>query len=146
MVVLAVGCVACSGKQPAQADEKSDAKETKPATERPEDVHPKIEFGEFEIEGARPGAELVAAATDNVASLRECYSKELAKDPDLAGDLALRILVAPSGEVTDAMLHNNKLPTHRVGVCMLAAAKKWKLAANSDAEPTPIVIPMTLSP
>lgn len=145
LVVLAVACAACSGKAPAPSDANKE-----PASERvaepADDAHPKIEFGEFEIEGPRPGGELVAAATKNVESLRECYRKQLAKQPELAGELALRILIAPSGEVTDAMLHNNKLPTHRVGVCMLAAAKKWKLEANSDAEPTPVIIPMTLSP
>jgi hypothetical protein len=139
-----VVCVACGGKgtspEPAPSPEI-----VVPVSQ--DDGGPRIEFGELVVEGPRDGGDVIQAANAGLAGLRKCYADRLAKDPELGeGEVSLRLFVATSGSVEDALLHNNKLTDHRVGTCMIGVAKTWKLPPVQQNEPTRVILPMTLTP
>ena len=159
VVVAALAVSGCSGKAPgggAEVDRKAEPEPAAPQVPaEPEvltppsqdDGGPKIEFGELVLEGPRDGKPVIAAAYKGLKGLRKCYADRLAKNPELGGgEVSLRFLVATSGSVDDALLHNNKMSDHRVGTCMLTAVKTWKLPPVEHAEPTRVILPMTLSP
>lgn len=91
----------------------------------------------FERAGARqivtfPGADLLRKAiATRRQDVRGCYLSELAKNPGLAGRVAIQITLAPSGQVT----HSSLAPSPPFAVttpalsptadCILQAAKRW---------------------
>ena len=141
--------VACSGKSPTSdsgsASQRAEAEpdlKAEPEIQAPSDLP--IAFGVVEVEGSRDGSTVLQAATAGQKDLVACYEKYREAKPDLVGKLALRILVTPEGKVTDALIHDNKLPDHRVGTCMLQVVEGWNLSPNDDPEPSRVVLPMVL--
>jgi hypothetical protein len=145
---------ACQGKAPVASDTNAGARDARPEEQQAppvmpdqNDGGPKIELGELVLEGPRDGAPIIEAAISGIPALRKCYADRLEKDPNLGGgEVALRLLVTPSGRIEDALLHNNKLPDHRVGTCMLGVAKTWTLPPVDHTEPTRVILPLHLDP
>jgi hypothetical protein len=137
---LAVGG-GCGGKS---SDEPSPA--PTPATKVADAPGPKVLFGQVELEGPRGGDAVVEVAHAHRDALLACYTDRLEDQADLEGEVALRLLIAPGGEVQDAMIHNNTLPDHRVATCMMRVAKAWSFPASQDAAPTRINLPVHVRP
>lgn len=158
LVMVVLAACSCSGKSPSPAAEDKPAPE--PPASKQQEAEPleadtanpethewdNMRLETLEVEGPRSGDEILTTARQHASELIGCYEKFAEEDPTLKGKLALRLLVTPQGEVTDALIHNNKLEDHRVGTCMLPLVKEWKLPATDDPEPTRVVLPMVFGP
>ena len=59
-----------------------------------------------------------------LAQVRYCHQREAKKDPTLAGDLTLELLVAAGGAVSIARVTDTTLPGERVIACVLSVMKR----------------------
>lgn len=143
--------LACSGKakdvttqeeQPPVAQTKEDAP---PADPNADPTRARVTLGELDIEGSRNGEEVIAMAMRDAESLRKCYEDRLAKDDSLEGEVAIRVFISAEGNVDDALINNSKLKDHRVGTCMLRAAKKWKLPEDPSGAPSRVTVPVVFA-
>ncbi|HTM57170.1 MAG TPA: AgmX/PglI C-terminal domain-containing protein [Candidatus Udaeobacter sp.] len=81
--------------------------------------------------GAAPGvyrtnASLLAVIQRYAAGIQYCYSAELKRDPSLAGKIVVAIVVAPSGEVTQADIVHSSIRSERLSSCVLSQIRDWR--------------------
>lgn len=63
----------------------------------------------------------------NIGQIKYCYEKELQIKPRLAGKLAVRFIISPSGDVTSANVAEGSTLTDRaVGQCVTVRVRSWK--------------------
>lgn len=80
---------------------------------------------EPKIEGSGLPPEVVRKHIHRVlAQVRYCHQREAKKDPTLAGDLTLELLVAAGGAVSSARVTDTTLPGERVIACVLSVMKR----------------------
>lgn len=61
--------------------------------------------------------------------IRYCYEKELSRDPNLAGKVAVAFDIGPVGEVTVASISESTLESAAARTCMLDSVRRWKFPA-----------------
>jgi TonB family protein len=60
----------------------------------------------------------------HVPSVRDCYERQLAKAPTLAGRVSLRFVISHSGSVVSAKVQSSTLGQPDVESCVLRAIKR----------------------
>ena len=60
------------------------------------------------------------------AGIQYCYSNELNRTPGLRGKLVVALTVAASGDVTEARILTDTLPSARLEACALSQIREWK--------------------
>jgi hypothetical protein len=98
--------------------------------------------GEFDLGGTgKSGTKFVPGKTTVVGGLtadevgriirrhwneiKYCYEKELAKDPNLAGKVAVSFVIGPVGDVGEARVAESTLNNSAAEECMVANARRW---------------------
>lgn len=61
--------------------------------------------------------------------IKYCYEKELAKDPNLYGKVAIYFEIGPVGDVATATIKETTMGNSEAENCMLAQVKRWKFPA-----------------
>lgn len=73
--------------------------------------------------------------SDQLDDLRSCYGRALAANPDLAGELVVRVELDGEGRVTKtALAKQNAMLDKQVQACALELIEGWELGAPSDGE------------
>jgi TonB family protein len=102
--------------------------------------------GEFDLGGTgKTGTRFVPGKTTVVGGLtadevgriirrhwneiKYCYEKELSKDPNLSGKVAIAFVIDPVGDVGDARVSESTLNNGGAESCMLSNVKRWKFPA-----------------
>jgi hypothetical protein len=105
-------------------DEAKDAgKPQEAAPEKPKVVRREIR-DEWDCEGDLAKPALQGVIDSNRAQIRSCYERRLKTNNVLAGDLKLRLRVAPSGQVT-ATAVSGTLRDNEVFGCVRNIASRW---------------------
>lgn len=96
----------------------------KPQASAPKD-EPVIELGSPQINGDLSIDKIVATFLAKKDAMRKCYDDGLAKKPDLAGKLLLKLAVAPGGKTIKATIEGpSGLPDVDVVRCVAKTAKE----------------------
>ncbi|MCB0357100.1 MAG: AgmX/PglI C-terminal domain-containing protein [Bdellovibrionales bacterium] len=77
------------------------------------------------IEGGLDRSQIDAVIKRNIGQITYCYERGLQKEPQLSGRVAIRFIIAPSGSVSLAKVHNSSLKSKSVEGCMVAKLKSW---------------------
>jgi hypothetical protein len=117
-------------------------------TESKGDGGPKSTHGQSSNEpgrGAKDIQTIVAARRDEA---RACYDKGLATHPGIEGDLDIKWVIDPQGNVTDASVDTTKsqILEPSVGACIIEVIKKIKFAASSKGYETRAHYPFNFHP
>jgi len=65
----------------------------------------------------------------HTSAVRYCYERVLARDPTLAGTVTLRIVIAPTGVVSEAAVQQSSLGSDTVEACLTRQARRWRFPA-----------------
>lgn len=81
--------------------------------------------------------DLSAEAVDGVVrrhwnELKSCYEKELNKDPNLAGKVAMSFVIGSTGDVSEARVAETSLNNAPAEACMVQNALRWKFPVPRD--------------
>jgi TonB family protein len=74
----------------------------------------------------RSNASLLAVIQRYAAGIQYCYGNELKRQEGLSGKLVVALTVAASGEVLEATIVENTIPSSRLAACALAQIKEWR--------------------
>jgi hypothetical protein len=83
-----------------------------------------------QVIGSMKEEDLAKPLADATPALNDCYKKGLAKKPDLAGKLAIKLQVSPDGKVTKASPADLALEDHDTVACILDVIKGLSLPKN----------------
>ena len=78
----------------------------------------------------------------HIEEVRHCYNQGLAKNPDLAGRVAVHFTIAETGRVSNAEIASSTLDDEDVGVCIVEAVERWKFPKPD--EPVEVTYPFVL--
>ena len=84
---------------------------------------------------------------DNQKTIRGCYDRELAKDPDLKGTVKFDFDVAKGGVVQNAKIkESSTLKNRAVQRCLLAKLKGWKFPEPpADQQVVNVIYPLAFA-
>lgn len=96
------------------------------------DMNPTVHFDEPDVEGAIE-KELVHRVTrQNRRAILNCYESELRRTPDLEGEVLVRWVIAPSGDVVTAAIVTSTLDERWVEQCLTQRIRRWKFPEPED--------------
>lgn len=85
-----------------------------------------------QVTGDEPGLDRAVVARvirNHWNEIRYCYEKELTRNPNLAGKVAVAFDIGPVGEVTVASISESTLDSQAARTCMLDSVRRWKFPA-----------------
>jgi len=112
------------------------------------DAGPKSTHGGSANEPGRTAKDIQTIVGGRRDEARACYDKSLASHPGIEGDLDIKWVITPEGNVTDASVDTTKSqilePT--VGQCIIDIIKKIKFAASAKGYETRAHYPFNFHP
>lgn len=106
------------GKQVELGEKKVAAVQSKIAAESPE------------IEGQMDEETVRKIALKNQASLKYCFQKAQARNPELSGKIVVRLTIDGDGNVTDVSVEQSTIDDQEMVSCVLRMVKRWKFPAT----------------
>lgn len=106
------------GKQVELGEKKVAAVQSKIATESPE------------IEGQMDEETVRKIALKNQVSLKYCFQKAQARNPELSGKIVVRLTIDGDGNVTDVLVEQSTIDDQEMVSCVLRMVKRWKFPAT----------------
>ena len=82
----------------------------------------------------------------HIDEVRGCYNPGLARDPSLAGRVALQFTIGPTGSVTTAVVKSSTLSDAAVGECIARAMMRWTFPAPEGGGNVVVTYPFVLEP
>jgi len=117
-------------------------------TESKGDAGPKSTGGGSANEPGRTAADIKVIVSARRDEARACYDKALAAHPGIEGDIDIRWVIDPQGNVTDASVDTTKsqILEPSVGTCIIDVIKKVKFAASAKGYETRAHYPFNFHP
>lgn len=98
------------------------------------------------IVGALDRSLVDAVLKRNLAQIRYCYQRELTKNPQLAGRIAVRFTIAPDGSVSSAEIAESTMDNELVPTCLTGRFLRFVFPAPRNQKPVIVTYPITFSP
>jgi outer membrane biosynthesis protein TonB len=71
---------------------------------------------------------------DHQSEIQRCYERELRQHADLAGRIAVELMLNSQGWVTSAVVKEDTLQSEPVRACILAAVRAWQFPFAPSGE------------
>ncbi|MBA3550389.1 MAG: AgmX/PglI C-terminal domain-containing protein [Nannocystis sp.] len=81
----------------------------------------------------------------HINEVRYCYDQGLARNPNLKGRVSVRFTIGPKGQILEAELADNTTGDLNVGLCIVAAVKRWTFPIPEGGEAI-VIYPFVLEP
>jgi TonB family protein len=75
-----------------------------------------------------------------------CYEQELNSRPGLQGRVAIKFIIAPSGEVLNAAVDNSNMGSVKVEQCIAQAVRRWSFPAPDGGGLVTVTYPFVFEP
>jgi Domain of unknown function (DUF4139) len=85
-----------------------------------------VRLGVPMVQGPLAAEAVRRVALRNLGQVRACYERVLRNNPSLAGSVAVRVSIAPTGAVTSAAVVGNTLADAAVSTCVAGATRRWQ--------------------
>jgi TonB family protein len=82
----------------------------------------------------------------HIKEIEYCYEQQLVRAPTLAGRVAVRFVIAPTGTVAAAVIAESSLGNLRVESCVTQSVRRWQFPVAQQAGTTIVTYPFVFSP
>ncbi len=89
-------------------------------------------IGRPEVRGSLTRAAVRRVVERHLAEVRFCHEQELARRPDLRGEVTIAFIVAPTGAVASAAISSTTLASPPVEGCLTRAVRRWAFPAPGE--------------
>ena len=96
--------------------------------------------GAMNVQGSLDKEIIRRTVQRELRAIRACYERELAKQPNLAGRLAVRFVIAPAGHVTEANAETTLDPN--VDTCVVSVFKRMTFPKPKGDAPVVVRYPL----
>ena len=80
-----------------------------------------------------------------MASIKECYEKELKRDPKLAGKITVGFTIETDGKVSETFIEGNTMGNKTVANCITGRIRTWRFPKPKGGSVT-VAYPFIFSP
>lgn len=81
----------------------------------------------------------------HIKEIEYCYEQQLLRVPTLAGRVAVRFVIAPTGTVGAAVIAESSMKNVRVEACVTDAVRRWQFPVAQQAGTTVVTYPFVFS-
>ncbi len=106
---------------------------------------PKPRIGKSTVKGALDKDVIRRVVRAHINEVRNCYNVGLARDPLLAGRVAIQFQIGNTGKVPMAVVAKSTVKDDRVGNCIAKAVRRWKFPRPRDGGMVIVTYPFLLS-
>jgi hypothetical protein len=106
----------------------------------------KVRVGPSVIKGALPKDQVERVVRRRLASIRNCYEKQLAVKPDLAGRVVVKYIISPDGAVKLSQAQDSTLDNSKVEICMAQTVRRFRFPPPEGGGIVVVTTPFMLSP
>ncbi|HJL15841.1 MAG TPA: AgmX/PglI C-terminal domain-containing protein [Sandaracinaceae bacterium LLY-WYZ-13_1] len=106
---------------------------------------PRVRIGSVTVVGDLPREVVRRVVRRRINHVRYCYEQQLARDPDLAGDVSLALLVSPEGAVSTARIASSTLGNTSAEGCIARAGRRLRFPAPDGGGVVQVTVPYSLS-
>ncbi len=106
---------------------------------------PKVRQAKAQVKGSLDRDIIRRIIRAHINEVRACYNQGLTKDPDLAGRVAIKFVIAPTGKVGSSVVQESTVKDKAVGTCIAKAVKRWKFPKPRDGGKVEVTYPFNLS-
>ncbi len=82
-------------------------------------------LGQPETTGALDREIIQRVVRQHRREIRNCYERELQRNPDLQGRVIMQFVISGSGDVVSARVEESTMDNHEVGRCMTRRIRRW---------------------
>ena len=82
----------------------------------------------------------------HINEVRFCYEQALGTNPELAGRVAIELVISTDGNVTKSMVSSSTLGNLRVETCIAEGARRWEFPAVKGGGLVIVTYPFNLTP
>ena len=90
-----------------------------------------IEGGDADVGGGMDKEAIRRVIRENLRTIRNCYEKELQRNPDLFGKVVIEWDINEGGKVTRAVVKSNGLANANVGNCIASHLKRLEVPRSA---------------
>ena len=84
-----------------------------------------MRLGEPDIFGSLDRALIDTVIKRHTNQIRYCYQRELVKDPTLSGQIVVKFVVSPQGDVTNSNIMSSSMDSSEVEACVAGRFKRF---------------------
>jgi TonB family protein len=106
---------------------------------------PRISSGSAQVRGSLAKEVIRRVIQRHLNEVRFCYEQDLAQQPDLAGRVAVRFIVSPTGAVQSAGVHESTLGAPRAEGCIAQAVRRWSFPSPEGGGIVIVTYPFVLT-
>lgn len=106
---------------------------------------PLIRPGEADVRGSLSKEVIRRVIRRHYNEVRYCYEQELVRDPELAGRVAVRFIISPTGAVQMSAVQTSTLSNPRVEQCIQSAVRRWTFPQPEGGGIVMVTYPFVLS-
>ncbi len=88
---------------------------------------------ELSVPGALEKSLVEDVVQQHLQEVQQCYNQQLQRNPDLAGEVIVEWMLAPSGDVFSASIGESDLDSQSVERCITQRIRRWTFPEPDDA-------------
>ena len=100
--------------------------------------------------GARCGSldkqQIRQVVMENLGEIRDCYEREVRSSPRLAGTVAVRVTIAPTGAVSFSKVARSTVDNASLELCVASRIQNWTFPKPSGEGPVTVTYPFNFDP
>ncbi|MFO7563646.1 MAG: AgmX/PglI C-terminal domain-containing protein [Enhygromyxa sp.] len=112
----------------------------------PDAPEPTVESGATTVTGALDEDIIRRIIKPHLVSVRACYKRGLAEQPELAGRVEIEFTIGATGKVTSSSVKSSTLADDEVSECIATAFERWTFPKARDGGQVKVVHSLDLAP
>lgn len=110
-----------------------------------EKVTAEVKSEEPEVDGALNPQDITRVVKSRMSSIKECYERELKRNPKLAGKVVVRFTIDEEGRVTQTAIEENTLGDKAVAACIISRFERFRFP-KPEGGSVPVAYPFIFAP
>ncbi len=98
-----------------------------------------------EVDGSLDQADIARVVRGRLTAIKECYERELKRNPQLSGKVIVRFTIDEEGRVSQAVIEENTLPEKSVATCVAQRVERFRFP-KPDGGSVTVAYPFIFSP
>ncbi len=108
--------------------------------------HPKIRTGSATVKGSLSKDVIRRIVSRHINELKFCYERQLARNPELNGQIVVKFIIAANGRVQTAAVASSTIGDVRIENCIVQAIKRWQFPTVPGGGVAVVKMPFRLLP
>lgn len=105
-----------------------------------------VSLGEPIITGSMDKDAVLKVVQGNLSQIRSCYEAAMAKEPNIAGQVVVKVVISKNGSVTKSQVTQKTISSAELATCTAGRVGTWKFPKSTGAGTVTVTLPFEFQP